>query len=398
MSFFQSVLELPADPIFNLHQLFAEDTRAEKVNLGIGSYKDANGSSFILPAVREAEAELVSLKVDKEYLPIAGYAPFIKNSESLIFADSLTSYLGEIFSAQTPGGTGALKIGADFLNANVAKSIFLSDLTWPNHPMIFKRAGMQVQTYRYFDYKQNALDFAGMCNDIRKMPPQSVILFQVKCHNPTGVDPTFEQWKEISSLIKQHQLLPFFDFAYQGFGESLEEDAEVIRFFASQGHEMLMAYSFSKNFGLYNDRVGLLSVLSTQKNALKNVVSQVKQIIRNTYSNPPAHGAFIVNQILQSETLKKEWSDALADMRLRIHEMRRAFVDELQVKARDVDWNFLRKQTGFFSFCGFSSQHVEQLIQKHAVYLPQDGRINVAGLNDYNREYVVKSIIDTLYS
>lgn len=395
MSFFDSVTLLPDDPILHLPIAFNADSRPNKVNLGIGSYKDADGKSFVLSCVKKEEASLISKEISKEYLPIEGSASFIKASSELMFSkEILNDHQGGFFGAQSLGGTGALRLGGEFLVQETSKSIFVSSPSWPNHKVIFTRAGMKVHHYRYYDEHLHRIDFHGMCHDIKNMPPGSTILFHASCHNPTGLDLSMDEWKEISQLVKKQKVIPFFDFAYQGFKENVDDDACAIRYFASQGHEMLVANSFSKNFGLYGERVGSLCILTRHTEATQRVGSQIKQIIRGNYSNPPRHGVQIVANILQSETLKKEWLQELASMRDRIKSMRKALGAGLEAKVKDKDWSYINHQSGFFSFCGLNTEQTQQLLQKYAIYMPSDGRINIAGLNEHNLDYVVNALAE----
>lgn len=399
MSFFDTTTLLPEDPILSLPIAFNADPRPSKVNLGIGSYKDANGQSLVLSCVKKAEAILVQQEPNKEYLPIEGSPSYIKAASTLIFSEPiLNKYQGGFFGAQALGGTGALRLGGEFLSQETSKSIFVPTPSWPNHKVIFTRAGMKVHHYRYYDEHRREIDFEGLCEDIKNMPPGSTILLHVCCHNPTGFDLSKEQWHIVSALLKKQKVIPFFDLAYQGFKESIDEDAYPVRLFASDEHELLVANSFSKNFGLYGERVGTLCLLTLHQEATKKVGSQIKQLIRGNFSNPPRHGAKIVTEILESPYLKSEWLKELSNMNDRIKAMRNALFVGLQAKSTDRDWNFIRLQKGFFSFCGLNSEQVHMMTQKFAIYLPRDGRINVAGLNENNIEYVIDAIAQVLKS
>ena len=393
MSFFQSVTKLPSDPILTLPITFAQDPRSFKVNLGIGAYKDGEGNNLILSSVKQAESFVVSKQKNKEYLPIDGDANFIKLTMELIFGESLLSKLsGRLFAAQAVGGTSALRIGADFLLQETSQTIYISTPTWPNHRLIFTRCGMNVKNYRYYDDVEKVLDFQGMCDDLSQMPEGSIIVLHGICHNPTGIDLKMDQWKTLSALIKHHRLIPFFDLAYQGFSGSLDQDAEAVRLFATEGHEMLVANSFSKNFGLYCERVGSIAVITNKTDLLPNIASQVKQLIRANYSNPPRHGALIVAEVLQSPFLKTLWIDDLSAMRDRMQLMRKQLILGLSSKNSARDWSFLEGQQGFFSFSGLTTNQVSRMIEKYAIYMPTNGRINVAGLNHHNLDYVINAI------
>jgi Aspartate/tyrosine/aromatic aminotransferase len=395
MPFFDSLTQFPEDPIFSLPILFAADTRPNKVNLGIGSYRDTEGKPYLLNSVKKAEHSLLASERNKEYLPIDGDPAYLKVSRDLIFGSELASQLaGKIYSAQSPGGTGALRTGGSFLCQETSKTIFLPNPTWPNHKGVFTTSGMKIHQYRYYNEASNSLDFGGMCSDIAEMPPGSTILLHTNCHNPTGMDPSFEQWQELSTLIKKQNVIPFFDFAYQGFKESVDADAAPIRYFASQGHELLVANSFSKNFGLYGERVGALNVITTHPDSARKAGSQIKSLIRSNYSNPPKHGAAIITEILSNDSLKKEWIIELDNMRDRLKEMRHTLIAGLQSKGGKKDWSFLNKQSGFFSYSGLNDGQVHRLIKDYGIYMMGNGRFNVAGLNGHNIDYVIAAILE----
>lgn len=393
MSFFDTVTQLPEDPILSIPVIFKADPRKEKVDLGIGSYLDDEGLPFIFPCVRVAERRILEMQKEKDYSPIDGPVSFTSPVFDLVFgAGASQTRAGHFYASQTLGGTGALRLGAEFLFQEVSRVIFIPKPTWPNHKAIFTRCGLRVHTYDYYDEKQQHLDFAGMCASIKEMPPGSTILLQAGCQNPCGVDPSQDQWKELSALIKKQKIIPFFDFAYQGFDKGVEEDAFPIRLFAQEGHEMLVASSCSKNFGLYGERVGLLSILCEHKGSIHTIGSQVKQLIRTSYSNPPRHGAQIVSTILTSPDLKKAWLDDLTNVRSRVKEMRHAFSLQLQIKDEVCDWRIIDKQKGLFTIFGLTHDQVARLNKEFAIYMPNNGRINIAGLNQHNIGYVVDAI------
>lgn len=397
MSFFNEVTLLPDDPILSLPLLFAADPRSTKLNLGIGSYKTADGLPMVLTSVKKAEGQLLQKLTNKEYLPIDGDKEFLNYSLQLLFgADSPVLQANKVYAAQTVGGSGALRIGGEFLAQQISKTVFLSQPSWSNHKTIFEKSGLNVGSYPYFDPKARQLDFNGMCEAIKNMPPSSVILLHGCCHNPTGLDPSFEQWQELSSLIKQQQIIPFFDIAYQGFGNDLNKDASAIRYFAQEGHEMLVAYSYSKNFGLYGERVGFLAVVSSEANLIPNIGSHIKFLIRGNYSTPPLHGAKIVSTILKSPELTLEWEVELQNMRERVNEMRKALVAALLVKGHDQNFSYMNQQQGLFSFCGLNADQVLQLRQEKGIYMPTNGRINIAGLNTQNLEYFAEALLSVL--
>lgn len=395
MSFFESLEQFPEDQIFGLPKIFKADPRPKKVNLGIGAYQDSEGKPFILTTVREVELSLIEHETTKEYLPIDGNPEFIQEILKVIYGDKCPQLLeGKIFAAQSIGGTGALRVGGEFLAQTISRSIYISDPTWPNHRSIFTRAGMKVDLYHYYDAQNHQVDFDSICATIKAMPPASVIVLQPCCHNPTGIDLTFDQWKELSTLIKKQRIFPLFDFAYQGFGKDLEEDAKPIRYFVEQGHEMIVTSSFSKNFGLYGERVGLVSLVTSNAVSAQKAGSQIKQIIRASYSNPPRFGAAIIAAILKSEDLKKGWKRELQSMRDRIVEMREALTFGLMERSMHKDFSFLNRQKGIFSFTGLSPQQVLRLREEKGIYLLENSRMSVAGLNPHNLDYVIESILD----
>lgn len=397
MSFFESLEHLSDDPILSIPKFFLADPRPNKVNLGIGSYKDSEGVPYVLDCVREAESALLKKKPNKEYLPIEGDSELIQLSKHLIYGTQFEDNFWErLFLTQTIGGTGALSLAAQLLSKK-CRIVYLPNPTWPNHLLLLTQSDLHIEHYSYYHYKSHLFNFEKMSQEITKMVPGNLILLHVCCHNPTGIDPTNEEWMKLSALIKKQELIPFFDFAYQGFKTSTEEDAFPIRYFASEGHELVVASSFAKNFGLYGERVGTLSVLTKNKDSTKKVESQLKQLIRSHYSTPPRHGAEIIAHILASQPLKKEWTIELATMRERLKEMRHTLTAGLQAKGTaDHNWSFLDKQNGFFSFCGLSELQVHQLIKEYAIYMPTNGRINVGGLNPHNMDDVIHAILNVM--
>lgn len=393
MSFFDSIKTLPEDPIFSLQAAFLLDPRKKKVNLGIGAYKDAEGKSVVLTAVQKAEALLLKESLNKDYLPIEGEKNYILETAKLIFGKE-QSHLedGSLFGIQTVGGTAALRVGGEFLTEKITK-IFLPNLTWVNHKLVFQRAGLKVDFYPYYNEIKGGLDFNLMCQTFKQLEPGSVVVLHGTSHNPTGINPSLEQWKELSFIMKEKKLFPFFDIAYQGLGFSLEEDVAPLRFFLKEGHEMLVSYTFAKNMGLYGERAGALFAVTKNKMASQKISSQIKQIVRSMYSNPPLQGARIVQKILQDEELRKEWVQELKSMRERVDEMRKAFVTGLLSKGEHAHFKFMNeKQTGFFAYTGLNHDQIHRLRQDFSIYIP-DGRINLAGLNPINMDYVIESIL-----
>ncbi len=397
MSIFDTVKMGKPDPIIDLTIAFNEEPRQEKVNLGVGAYKTAELTPFVLNTMRKAEKALFEAQENKEYLPIDGQKRYCQLIlELLIGTERYHQYNTKIYSSQSLGGTGALRVGAEFFKQELGDKIYLPTPTWANHKPLFTRAGLEVEGYPYYDTITQELSFEAMCEALKKVPKGSAILLHVCCQNPTGMDLNLEQWKELSSLMKEYSLFPFFDCAYQGFAVGLEEDAQPVRYFLDQGHEMMIAYSCSKNFGLYGERVGALFVVANDVDAAIRIGTQVKPIIRANYSNPPLSGERLVEVILSSETLKKEWMIELTKMRERITGMRASLVSGLSDKKKDHDFSYLRNQRGMFSYSGLNKVQVERLREEYAIYMPKSGRINVAGLAQKNLEYVIDAVVSVM--
>ncbi len=391
MSFFDSIEAAPPDPILGLTVAFKEDTRAEKVNLGVGAYKTDELTPLVLGAVRKAEQKIVGQDLNKEYLGIDGNPDYTSATQELVFADSLPAE--RVFAAQTPGGTGALRVAGEFLAQHVTKTIYVSDPTWANHTPVFHAAGLEVNSFPYYNAENKSLRFDEMCAAIEKIPAGSAILLHAACHNPTGVDPSEDQWRQLSDLIIKQGVLPLLDFAYQGFGRGVEEDAFAVRHFAAAGHSMLVCSSFSKNLGLYGERVGAFFVVAGDAESAARSGSQVKRIIRSNYSNPPVHGSRIAAMVLTDSDLRREWEEELSQMRGRINGVRRQLADAL---AAGGDFSFMAKQYGMFSFSGLTKDQVARLRKEYAIYMPGSGRINVAGLSPKNLDYVAQAILSVL--
>lgn len=397
MLFFDEVNQLPEDPIFGLSAAFARDQRKEKINLGIGSYKTHEGQPLVLNCVRKAERLLLHQQLNKEYLPIEGDASFLSLALSLLMGtNSFLARKHHFFSAQTVGGAGALRVGAEFLTKLVSKKVYVPLPSWSNHKQIFERAGFSVSCYPYFDEQRYVLDFERMCATIEKMEKKSVLLLHGCCHNPTGIDPSFEQWQALAALIKRKELIPFFDVAYQGLGEGIQQDVAGLRHFLAEGHEMLIAASFSKNFGLYGERVGVLAVVSHGEEEVPKIGSHIKNLIRASYSNPPLQGERIVSLILSVRALKEEWQRELGEMRQRVELMRRSLLSWLQPSFKNPYFENFYQQKGLFLFLGLTPSQVNSLREQEAIYIPQNGRINVAGLNAQNLPIVAQGLMRIL--
>lgn len=393
-SIFESVELAPRDPILGLNEQFNADTRDTKVNLGVGVYSDDQGRLPLLEAVHKAELALAQEASARGYLPIDGIPGYNQGTQRLLFgADSPLVSSGRVLTAQSLGGTGALKLGADFLKTLLPDSkVVISNPSWENHRALFERAGFQVDTYPYYDASSNGLDFEGMLAALRSLPEQTIVILHACCHNPTGVDPTPEQWTQIAQTVKQRNLVPFLDIAYQGFGDGLQEDASVVRLFAQSDVTMLVSSSFSKSFSLYGERVGALTLVCASHEESTRVLSQLKRVIRTNYSNPPTHGAKVIATVLNTPELYSQWEHELADMRDRIRNMREQLVQKLRELNVTTDFSFVLRQRGMFSYSGLTSSQVDQLREQHGIYAVSSGRICVAALNSSNIDYVTRAI------
>ncbi|MCS6763131.1 MAG: aspartate/tyrosine/aromatic aminotransferase [Candidatus Protistobacter heckmanni] len=397
-SLFAPVEMAPRDPILGLTESFVADTRPNKVNLGVGVYYTNEGKVPLLRAVQETERKLVSESKARSYLPIDGIAGYNKGVQTLLFgADSPVLAQKRAITAQTLGGTGGLRVGADLLkrlqhNAVVA----ISDPSWENHHALFEAAGFPVQSYRYYDAATHGLDFPGMLASLKALPAQSVVVLHACCHNPTGVDLTAEQWKQVVELVKERELVPFVDIAYQGFAESIEPDAAVVRLFAASGLSFVVSSSFSKSFSLYGERVGAVTFVTANEAEGERVLSLVKRVIRTNYSNPPTHGGSVVSAVLNSPELRAMWEAELGEMRDRIKLMRNALVEKLAAAGAKQDFSFVKTQCGMFSYSGLTEAQVNRLREEFAIYAICTGRICVAALNTGNIDNVAASIAKVL--
>lgn len=395
---FEKLAICPPDPILGLTEAFKKDPNPKKINLGVGEYKDAFGKTPILETVKKAEMILADKETDKLYLPIDGHAGYKRHVQLLIFGEGHSVIQSQrAVTVQTPGGTGALRVGADFLSkVNPSVTVWVSEPTWPNHPGIFAAANIITKSYPYYDAAQKTLDFENLMSTIEKIPAGDVVLFHGGCHNPTGVDPSPAQWEAIANTAAAKGWIPFVDFAYQGFAEGIDSDATGVRTLAATVPEMLIASSFSKNFGLYNERVGALTLIASSESQAQTALGHIKRCIRTNYSNPPAHGAMLVSLILDTPELKKQWESEVRQMRERIARMRTLFVHTLQRKGVTQDFSFIEKQKGMFSFSGLSPEHVKLLREKHSIYIVGNGRINVAGMTEQNMDTLCSAIAEVL--
>ena len=380
------------DAILGLTEAHAADPNPDKMNLAVGVYKDASGKTPVLKCVKEAERRLIDSETTKGYLPIDGPADYREHVRALIFGDAIEA--SRIAVAQTPGGTGALRVAANFLLTQLAPiRIWMPTPTWANHPAVFDAAALPSDSYRYLSSDRTSLDLDGMLDDLgNKATAGDAVLLHACCHNPAGVDPTIEQWREIAAVIAEKGLLPVIDFAYQGFGAGLEEDAAGLHAVLGRCDEAIVCSSFSKNFGLYSERVGAISLIAGEAAIAKTALSQLKKVIRTNYSNPPRHGGAIVATILDDDELTRQWHDELEGMRTRIARLRQTFVDTMKDTGSGHDFSFLLSQKGMFSFSGLNQMQVDELKNKHSIYIVGSGRINVAGMVEDRMERLCEAV------
>lgn len=395
---FESLQMAPPDPILGLNEAFKKDPNAGKINLSIGVYKDAAGHTPILDSVKAAETRMLEQETTKGYLDIHGSRDFAAATVELLFGRGDSGVSSErVATAQTPGGTGALRVAAEYLKTiHPQTSVYVSGPSWPIHPKIFKAAGLDVGTYPYFDQKNHGLAYPNMIETLEKIPTGSVVVLHGCCHNPTGVEIEADQWKRIGALLANRHIIPLVDFAYQGFATGIQEDAEGLRILTQYCDELFICSSYSKNFALYNERVGALTILAREPAHAQHVLSHVKSCIRATYSNPPAHGAAIVSTIIGDSQLKQQWEQELARMRDRINSMRHLFVETTRQRGLDADFSFVTRQKGMFSLTGLSAEQIDTLRHKHAVYIVGNSRLNVAGMTEENIPRLVDAIANVL--
>ncbi|WP_158143923.1 amino acid aminotransferase [Vibrio metschnikovii] len=391
---FEKVVAAPADPILGLTEEFKSDPRTDKINLGVGIYKNEAGQTPVLATVKKAEAALLESEKTKSYLTIEGTAEYGLAVQKLLFgeqADIISAQRAK--TAQAPGGTGALRVAGEFIKRQLGDvKVWISNPTWANHHGVFGAAGLETTEYTYYNAEKKDKDFPAMLADLEQASAGDVVLLHGCCHNPTGIDPTLEEWEILAKLVAEKGLLPLFDFAYQGFAKGVEEDAAGLRIFAQYNPEILVASSFSKNFGLYNERVGAFTLVAASADVANTAFSQVKAIIRSIYSNPPAHGAAVVTYILQNPALRAEWEAEVAEMRERIQEMRELFVTRLQEIGVNTDFSFIERQNGMFSFSGLNKQQVQRLKEEFGIYIVGSGRISVAGMTKNNMSPLCEGI------
>jgi aspartate aminotransferase/aromatic-amino-acid transaminase len=395
---FENIEMAPADPILGLTEAYKKDARPEKINLGVGIYMNEKGVTPIFDSVKRAEKLLVEKETTKSYLPIPGAPEYGAEVRKLIFgADHEIIANKRAVTAHTPGGTGALRVGGDFVKRIFPNArIWISAPSWENHKGVFTAAGLEVKTYPYYDAEKKALAFEDMMRVLNEVPSGDVVLFHACCHNPTGMDPNAEQWSEIAATVERRGFLPFVDFAYQGLGDGLDEDAAGVRKLCKPGKELIISSSFAKNFGLYNERAGAITLVTPSEENAARAFSQLKLSIRTNYSNPPAHGGLVVTTVLSNPELRALWVKEVKDMCARIQSMRELFVNTLKAKGVARDFSFITRQKGMFSYSGLTRDQVDALRDKHGIYIVGSGRINVAAMTPSNMEPLCNAIAEVL--
>ncbi|MFM5464690.1 aromatic amino acid transaminase [Aeromonas simiae] len=397
---FEHVDAYPGDPILTLVETFHKDLREQKVNLGIGLYYDEQGRIPLLPSVQQAETQRAATLTPRPYLPMEGAANYRTAVQHLLFgARHEAVNAGRIATIQTIGGSGALKIGADFLKRYFPGSeVWVSDPTWDNHKAMFEGAGIKVHDYPYYDAVTGGVRFADMLACLQNMPARSIVLLHPCCHNPTGVDLSREQWDRVIAVVVEQGLIPFMDIAYQGFGDSLDDDAYAIRAMTDAGVSFFVSNSFSKNLSFYGERCGGLSVVCQTSTEADRVLGQLKATVRRNYSSPPTHGGQITAAVMTQPELHAMWVNEVTEMRTRIKAMREKLYSVLSAKVPGRDFSYFIQQRGMFSYTGLTPEQVDRLREEHAVYLVRSGRMCVAGLNSRNVEYVADAIAAVLAS
>ncbi|HEX5471672.1 MAG TPA: amino acid aminotransferase [Lacipirellulaceae bacterium] len=395
---FEQIQPAPRDPILGLTESFREDPNPKKINLSVGVYQDSTGKTPILESVRRAGQLVLERQKSMSYLPIDGSRTYATAVQRLMFGEGhQVQSSGRAATSHTPGGTAALRVAADLIHKQFPKAtVWLTQPTWPNHPQIFAAAGVPTKSFPYFDAETNGLAFDQAMSAMQDIPSGDVILLHGCCHNPTGIDPAPDQWAKLADRAYDRGLLPLLDFAYQGFADGIHADAVGLRAFARPEAELIVCSSFSKNFGLYCERVGALTVVAKDKAAADTVQSQVKYCIRANYSNPPAHGAELVTTVLDDGELRSLWEKEVAQMRNRINGMRELLVKTLEAKGVPGDYSFITRQRGMFSFSGLTPSQVEALKQKYSIYIVGSGRINVAGITEQNVEPLCEAIAEVV--
>ena len=394
---FSELKPLPTDPILGLMAAYKQDTNPNKIDLGVGVYKDEQGNTPVLKAVKKAEAFRLENETTKSYIGLAGNLDFCQKMETLLLGEHSTLLANRVRTAQAPGGTGALRVAAEFIKrCNTDATVWVTTPTWANHISLFEAAGLTVKEYPYYDYENKGLLFDEMIDTLKQVPKGDVVLLHACCHNPSGMDLNEEQWKIVAELAKEVGFTPLIDIAYQGFGASLDEDAKGLRLLADAVDELIICSSCSKNFGLYRERIGACSIIAKDSANADISNSVLLSVVRSIYSMPPAHGAEIVNTILGSTELTQEWHDELDEMRNRINSLRTLIKDSLAAQGVAQDFSFIDKQNGMFSFLGINKEQIERLQKEYAIYIVGSSRVNVAGVSQANIEYFSKAVADVL--
>jgi aromatic-amino-acid transaminase len=392
-SIFQNVELAPRDPILGITEGFNADTNPVKVNLGVGVYYDDNGKVPVLECVKQAERLLATEITPRTYLPIDGMPAYVRAVQALILGDAVALNEQRVVGVQALGGTGALKIAADFLHRFDTKAqVWISNPSWENHRALFEAAGFEVKNYPYYDVATRGLDFNAMAAALEKLPTGAIVVLHACCHNPTGADLSNDQWTRVIDIVRTRGLVPILDIAYQGFADGLTQDGAIVKRFADAMSPVFIASSFSKSFSLYGERIGALNVVTANKDEAARVMSQLKRVVRTNYSNPPTHGCQVVTKVLGTPELRSMWEQELGQMRERIKLMRKALVDKVQAKKPGYDISFVLRQRGMFSYSGLSKANVEQLKVQYSIYAVDSGRICVAALNNKNVDRVAEAI------
>ena len=394
---FASLKALPADPILGLIAKYREDTNPKKIDLGVGVYKNEAGETTVLNCVKKAERHRTDTETSKVYIGPTGSALFNEEMSKLIFGHHKVLLENRARTFSTPGGTGALRVAAEFINAcKAGATIWVSNPTWANHNAVFEAAGLTVKTYPYYDYENKTLDFDGMLAQLKEVSSDDAVLLHACCHNPSGMDLSNEQWQQVAEVAKGAGFTPLVDMAYQGFGSGLDEDAYGLRLLAENVKEMIVCSSCSKNFGLYRERIGACTLIAQTSNSADLVASVLASVIRGIYSMPPAHGAALVETILSSSELTTEWHNELQEMRDRINGNRQLLVDKLKENGVTRDFSFITRQSGMFSFLGITPEQVQQLQDEYSIYMVGSSRMSIAGIANSNVDYLAQSIAKVL--
>ncbi|MEM0515377.1 amino acid aminotransferase [Pseudoalteromonas sp. YIC-827] len=393
---FSQLKPLPTDPILGLMAAFKADTNANKIDLGVGVYKDEQGNTPVLKAVKKAEEFRLANETSKSYIGLAGNLDYCQKMEELLLGNAHPALLANrVRTAQTPGGTGSLRVAAEFIKrCNDNATVWVTTPTWANHISLFEAAGLTVKEYPYYDYEKKGLLFDEMVNALSQIPAGDVVLLHACCHNPSGMDLNAEQWQTVTDIAKAQGFTVLIDIAYQGFGTSLDEDAAGLRLLASQVEELIICSSCSKNFGLYRDRIGACSIISKDASAADVSNSVLLSVVRSIYSMPPAHGADIVSTILSSSELTTMWHDELDEMRSRINEFRSLLKEKLNDKCHGMDFSFIERQHGMFSFLGINKEQIERLQKEYSIYIVGSSRVNVAGISHANIDYFADAVAE----